>query len=268
MVSGGGDKLVHVSDGNDRELFTVGPLSSFVASVALTPEGPRVVASVLGGEYEVAVIDLESRAVVRMLTGHSASVYRVGVSPDGRRAVSASADSTACVWDLESGREVLRLPRDAEVLGAAFRPDGTRIATASHDKTVREWDAATGRQLRIVRCGDMLKRVEYAPNGKRLAVACVNGTAGEVVDGKLSTWKAHKTLVEPVAYSPDGRLIATGDGTIRLWDAATKKHLATLSGFRGPVYAVSFSRDGKQLASAAGDGTVRVWDVAGLPGGN
>jgi WD40 repeat protein len=67
-----------------------------------------------------------------------------------------------------------------------------------------------------------------------------------------------------VAYSPDGRTLASGsrDGGIALWDAVTGRERDTLRGHTAGVYAVTFSPDGCHLASAGDDGTIKVWDVA------
>ena len=75
----------------------------------------------------------------------------------------------------------------------------------------------------------------------------------------------HGAALESVAISPDGRTLAAAadDGTISLWDVATRRRLGRpLAGHDGAVHDVAFSPDGKRLASGGDDGTVRLWDVA------
>ena len=74
----------------------------------------------------------------------------------------------------------------------------------------------------------------------------------------------HSDAVLSVAFSPDGKTLASGswDKTIKLWDVKTGKELATLNGHTETVMFVAFSPDGKTLASASWDKTIKLWDVA------
>jgi WD40 repeat protein len=110
-------------------------------------------------------------------------VSSAAFSPDGKRIVTASQDTTARLWDSETGRPIgAPLQGHGWLSSAAFSPDGRRIVTAAHDNTARLWDAETGRPI------------------------------GEPLRG-------HRASVFSAAFSPDGKRIVTAsnDKTARLW---------------------------------------------------
>ena len=100
------------------------------------------------GDSTLKVWDLQSGAELHTLSGHAGWVSAVAVTPDGRRAVSASADYTLKVWDLASGRELHTLRGHAHGVNAvAVTADGRRAVSASCDSTLKVWDLPSGREL-------------------------------------------------------------------------------------------------------------------------
>src|SRR5262249_16375450 len=81
---------------------------------------------------------------------------------------------------------------------------------------------------------------------------------------ELLTLKGHSGFVRSVAFSPDGKRLASGsdDRTVKLWDTATGQELGALKGHSGTVNLVAFSPDGKRLATGSADSTVKLWDAA------
>ena len=168
-------------------------------------------------------------------------IWSVAFDPAGTRLATAGSDWKARVWDATSGGELLALSgHGAEVLCVAFSPDGRRLATGGGtlDGTIRLWDSRAGELLRVFKghwdgyqAG--VKAIAFSPDGQRLATA---GGGTEVLEPKnrdhsakiwdiesgreLLSLEGHSNVVYSVAFSPDGRQLATTSmGTVILWGA-------------------------------------------------
>jgi WD40 repeat protein/tetratricopeptide (TPR) repeat protein len=160
------------------------------------------------------------------LRGHKGVVNDVAITPDGRKAVSASEDGTLKVWDLNHGLELETLMgHTSRIMGVAITPDGTRAVSTSRDATMRVWD--------------LNKYVE------------------------LVTIPIHNAQADLLAVTPDGRSVACAlrDKTIKVWDLEEGIELVTLTGHNESVVALALTPDGRKVISAYWDMTLKIWDL-------
>jgi WD40 repeat protein/Flp pilus assembly protein TadD len=195
-------------------------------------------------------------------------VWRVVVSDDGRRAISAGSDKTACLWDVSGGKLLRRMEGFRQpVYGVALSRDGRRALIASGEETIRVWDLETGKVSRhLAGHRGWVGVVAFLPDGRR---ALSGGSDSilrlwDVETGKeLHRFTGHTSSIWALAISTDGKRALTGsyDRTLRLWDVKAGKEVRRLTGHQGKVYGAAISPDDRQGLSCGEDGFVRLWDL-------
>jgi WD40 repeat protein len=152
--------------------------------------------------------------LLRTLEGHTDWVDAVAVTPDGRRAVSASREPTLRLWDLSTGQTILTLEgHRGSVTAVAVTSDG-RAVSASWDRTLRLWDLSSGQTiLTLEGHTDWVDAVAVTPDGRRAVSASRDHTLRlwDLVSGKEIATFTGESLLISCAVAPDGRTIVAGD---------------------------------------------------------
>jgi WD40 repeat protein len=184
-------------------------------------------------------------------------------------------------WKATTGKRIVTISSSPSVKGplapwntVAWSPDGKRIAIGGNGD-VQIWDAATGRNISYYGYhAGIVHDLAWSPDGKYIAIGSDNTTVQlwEIATIKnIYTYTGHTTGVFAVAWSPDGKRIASGDsdGLVLVWDAFTGGHTYTYRGHAdyypghytsgAAVNSLTWSPDGKHIASASSDSTVQVW---------
>jgi WD40 repeat protein len=200
------------------------------------------------------------------LSGHSAGVNAVAVSPDGKVFATGSTDNTVKLWKPDGRLLATLLGHTAAVNAVAISPDSQTIASASADKTVKLWKTDGTLLTTLKGHSDAVEAVVISPDSKIIVSAGDDKTIKLWKgDGTLlRTIKGHSGEVEGVAISPDGKTIATAsdDKTVKLWNIDGTL-LRTLQAHEDEVEGVAISPDGKLIVSGSADKRVKIWTIEG-----
>jgi WD40 repeat protein len=276
LASGSDDQTVKLWDVETGTLLdTLTGHEGSVYQLAFSPDG-QTLAAVDRYPGGVKLWDAAKRKLRVTITGHTAGIYCLVFSPDGSVLASGSDDKTAKLWQVSTGALLATFAgHKKSVVALAFSPDSRTLASGSKDETVKLWDpASTEYEADLKGHPDRVAALAFSPDGKTLA-SCGDRERSirlwDTIAARLRTTlpeqqdlPEHQDWVSSVAFSPDGKTLASAsfDKAVKLWDVATSRVRATLTGHHGPVTGVAFSPDGRIIASASRDGTVRLWDTA------
>jgi WD40 repeat protein/serine/threonine protein kinase len=198
------------------------------------------------------------------LLGQDGYMANVAMSADGRLIVSANADTMLKVWDAVTGKERLTLKgHTGPVWCVAVSADGRRIVSGSDDRTVRVWDGGSGKTLFTLEGHKgAIDAVALSADGRLIVSADVDAAVKtwDAATGKLIRTK-EGLPGNGVAVSADGRLVARGEDTPVVWEAATGAEMPSFKDPVGSITSLAFTPDGRRIVSATYDCAVQVWDL-------
>lgn len=179
----------------------------------------------------IKIWDLESKKIIKKLTGHTGGIYGTSFSPDGKIIASAGMDQTVRIWDLESGNEIKKLEGHQVIVSdVKFSPDGKILATASWDKTIRLWNTSSW---------ELIKTLE-----------------------------GHENIITSICFNKDGTLLASSSGnnsvakadnSVKIWNINSGKVTCSFNNHIGTVQKVIFDNCSDKVFSSGDDGMLKVW---------
>jgi WD40 repeat protein/serine/threonine protein kinase len=229
VACGTADGQLLVLDAQTRaELHRFGGHRDAVRAAYLAADGRNAIS--IGGDGTVLHWDVSSGGRRKPVRADVGQVTCAGVTPDGRLAVSMSAEhpERLAVWSLETGEMIRTIRWPAEpVTSLAVSADGRTALAGFASGTVRLWDF-------------------QSPDG-----------------AEIRSFSAHAGAVSGVSFCPTVGLFCTAgnDKLVKLWDVDAKVPARTFRGLGAEATAIAFSADGLCVGSAARDGTLRVWDL-------
>ncbi|CAG8547455.1 1331_t:CDS:2 [Diversispora eburnea] len=231
--------------------------------------------------------------------GHKGAVWSAKLSKDASKAVTASADFTAKVWDTYTGDVLHSFTHGHIVRSTDISDDGTRIVSGGQEKKLRIYDLNTSeptaeaeghestiksviwdgernvvlsagddkeiRQVNTFKTEHSITSMELSADGKY--ITCTAGKIVYFLDA--STYQAAKSIataydVSSVSLHPDHKRFVAGgsnDLWVRIYDFESGKELEVYKGHHGPIHTVSYSPDGEIYATGSEDGTIRLWQT-------
>jgi WD40 repeat protein len=250
-------------------------LFAAIKTIAISPHLPIVATG--SEDMTIRLWDIHTGAQLGILTGHHQSIETLVFHPHQAGLLySSGKDGLIKLWCVKTAQKLISIDsQQSKVNTLAISPDGKLLISGGSDRTIKIWYLGLGERQLI----DHLVRIK--PHQLSVNSIAVNPLENEVkfasvssdhrvmlwgMESKtpLSIFTAHTQAVKTLAFSPDGKLLATGgdDGLIQIWDLDHRELTQTLSAHRWTISGLSFLADSNTLISASWDGNIKFWQVS------
>lgn len=241
----------------------------FVRS-ALSRDGKLLVAANRAADVDgIVVWDVASRKILKSMSVSRQAIVDVAFSGDGEFLACACTDGVF-VFDTTDWQRLVVLAVSGQFFSVAFHPVRPLLAVPdSYGSSVRIWDVVGNREVATLHHPGNPHSVSFSANGDTLA--SVTGWTvhhWNVRGGKeRQVFSAHHGIVNRVAFSPNGKLLASSgrDGIAKLWDMMSGSELSSLSISETPlanIPSVRFDSSGTKLGLVDWDGGIAVFDIS------
>lgn len=250
-------------------LSSIGTIRPEANCVAFAPTGNRLAIGHGDMTLRIYGAGLKLERTLRQ-EGRAFPLQSVAYNPKGGSIAGGAENGRIIIWSLKSGAQVSLTGHQRAVNHLAYNKAGTKLISTSDDDTVRVWDTATKKTVLTIKgSGVNLYGAEFSADGTKIVV----GTLGKGIciynasNGQLmKSFGGHYGGAQDAsANSTYTRAVSAGrDKKVGVWDLKTGNRISYLTGHEDYVMYVSYSPNGKWIASSSSDGTVILWNAATL----
>jgi WD40 repeat protein len=256
-------------------------------SLAISADGKRIAAVGMRQDapndfrYLIDLWDVTTGEITNTLIGEPGPILFATFSPDGASLAIGRIKGLVEIWNALNGNQIAKFETNSQSI--AYTPDGKVLMTGGAD--IAFWDAASGKRLAHVEPIDDVKWLDslcLSADARVLAASGIREIGGtnriylwDIVypaDGPLTVnaryrgkLVGHSDHIYTLAFSPDGRKLASGSGDtkVRIWDVPSEREELCLHDHADFVYCVAFSPDGENLATIGRD-SLKFWELTAL----
>jgi WD40 repeat protein len=265
LASGGVDRSICLWETQSgKPLRKLVDLRSRIYKVALSPDG-RVLAAGGHDPGSVQLFDAHSGKLLHNPMDKGADVWSLAFTGDSKTLLFGKRNSVV-LWGIEEAKEKRALPCEGDVISLAVGSNSTRLAVGTDSGRLTMWDLENFKELFSVQVGGIVRAVDIARTGKWVVSATSSGEVSiwDSQSGKeVRRLEARKGAAFDIAGSCDGKFVVlASQAGLRVWDAETGEVKWEPDLYDEPVWAVSCSPAGSQIAAGTSSGLIRILDLA------
>jgi len=278
IVSGGADRNAKGWGLDGKSLWTWASKSA-VCAVAIRKDGKKIALGCADGTLIILQTDGDKEPKpTASVVAHTGGVSCVSFHPETDRIVTSGGDGLVKIYNLPDNGNPIEATKfeppikssngggNPPVTTVAYSNDGKFLVSGGAEGVVRIWDAATTSEVRTLRGHTgWVTSVGFSPDGRNV-VSCAVDKAVRLFELPKSDGAptGHSAMARCIAVSRDGKYAATGsdDRTVKVWNLANGREVATLTGFGGNVAAIVFQGNDTIVAGSASDNKLRKFSFA------
>ncbi|CAN5551568.1 hypothetical protein BH10PLA2_BH10PLA2_17680 [soil metagenome] len=213
--------------------------------------------------------ELADRGAVLLTQGHLKAPECLAWRADGKQIASGAADTTARLWDAQTGTEleVLR-GHKADVNALCYLLGGTQVMTCGRDSGLRVWDTSTGREIAMFSGPASPGPVMVVTREGKVALWTNASLTSEIqvfdptTGDKIKSMPVHERGTACQAFSPDGSIGVVGDrgGAVRFWNLLTNERIGGDLAAHKSIADLAITNDQQVLVTGGDDGEIKIWN--------